>query len=153
MNGGMGPRVPWLTRLLSPRTLWRRVFWSYAVLLFIGTHWPNLRVTIPRIERPDLLTHFALFGTWAGLFWASAYAGSPLKLKTLVPVTVIACLYAGIDEGLQAVPIIQRNAAWDDYAANCLGVLLAVLVIAGLVGWTNRAWRDAAQNSHAVQND
>ena len=44
-----------------------------------------------------------------------------------------AAVYAAIDEGLQAIPMIRRNAAWDDLAANIGGITMGMLIA---MAWT-----------------
>jgi VanZ family protein len=39
-------------------------------------------------------------------------------------------LYAAFDEGTQAIPILGRTAAWDDYLFNVMGVSLGTAVCA-----------------------
>lgn len=118
----------------------RRVFIAYALTLFVLTHWPRLEVKVPGVERPDLLAHITVFAGWFGLFFAAAYfgqLGSSLVRTVLVP-WVIAVVYACIDEGLQAVPMLGRHAAWDDLGANIAGITLAAGV-AAVWSWRFRA--------------
>jgi hypothetical protein len=114
--------------LVKYRRVLRVIFWVYAAALFTATHWPALVVNVPGIERPDLIAHFGCFGGWFGLFWLTGYAGEPLRLRSILISTVVACLYAGLDEGLQAIPWVRRTCAWDDYGANCTGIGIATMV-------------------------
>ncbi|MBL8759711.1 MAG: hypothetical protein JNL50_00255 [Phycisphaerae bacterium] len=114
--------APWAS--LSLR---RFVFGGFAALLFVMTHWP--RVAIPAEGRWDLLVHAGVFGLWAVLLMSTAPFGpwrSPRNIARCAPIAVI---YACIDEGLQAVPLVRRVAAWDDLAANIAGVLIASLIV------------------------
>lgn len=121
--------------LARHRQTLRILFWVCAAALFTGTHWPALEVHVPGIDRPDLIVHFVLFGGWFGLFWLTGYVGEPLRIRSILIAAVVSCLYAGFDEGLQAIPWIRRTCAWDDYAANCTGIGIGVViaVIATLV--------------------
>ncbi len=113
----------------------RFVFGGFAGLLFMMTHWP--KVAIPAEGRWDLLVHAGVFGAWAILLISTAPFGptrSPRNIARCVP---IAMIYACIDEGLQAVPLVKRVAAWDDLAANMTGILVASLI----------AWRFRAENT------
>ncbi|MFO0835503.1 MAG: hypothetical protein U0638_11070 [Phycisphaerales bacterium] len=112
----------------------RFVFGGYAGLLFIMTHWP--KVAIPAEGRWDLPVHAGVFGVWAILLMSTSpfdAARSPRNIARCVPVAMI---YACLDEGLQAVPLVRRVAAWDDLAANLFGVLVAALL----------AWRFRVEN-------
>lgn len=137
-----------LARLLdqidrSPR-LARRVFWCYAVLLFVGTHWPKLDIRVPGVERPDLIVHFALFGAWFAFFWLTGYAGSIWHKRSALLAACVSCGYAAIDERLQAIPFINRNCAWDDLEANWIGIALAMLVALVMITLVRRP--DTAQH-------
>lgn len=114
---------------------WRIAFALYAALLFTGTHWPKLKIEGP-VPRPDLFIHFAAFGLWAFLFGLCAFfaPNAPRFSAKNYLITFIAGLaYAAIDEGLQAIPALHRTCAWDDYAANAIGVLLGTIML-GIVG-------------------
>ena len=120
---------------VSLRTLIRAAFWGFAVLLFVGTHWPKL--TIPAPGRPDLVVHMTIFAMWTALLISCGYFGPALSSRNLAIVLAIAPVYAAIDESLQAIPWIRRHAAWDDYAMNVSGIALA-LAAAALFGTLRR---------------
>lgn len=104
----------------------RACFLAYALLLFIGTHWPKL--TIPGGGRPDLFVHAAIFALWAALLIASGFFGPPLSRRNIALAALVAVAYAAVDEALQAIPWVRRNAAWDDWALDCAGIALAAVV-------------------------
>jgi VanZ family protein len=115
-----------------PRAALRRAgFILYALALFTGTHWPALDVRSDVIQRPDLLAHFVIFALWALALWQSGLAGDPALPRTIPRCVLIGVVYAAIDEALQAIPILRRNAALDDYAFNVIGVL-----IGAAIAWT-----------------
>lgn len=117
--------LPW------PSLRWRRVlFWFYAAVLFTATHWPNLQIEVPGVERPDLFLHLGAFSTWTALLWAAGYAGPRSRWKTLLWLVPIAVAYAGIDESSQGLPGVHRTVALDDFLANCTGVSLGTLAAA-----------------------
>lgn len=122
-------------RVVCAAQVWRWVFALYAATLFVGTHWPNLKLDVPGVERPDLIVHLTIFGGWLGLLWLSGLVGPALKFKSLGLCVLVAVVYAAVDEGLQAIPWVRRNAALDDYAANCLGVLLGAALAGVVILW------------------
>lgn len=122
-------------KAIGATRVWRWMFVVYAIALFVATHWPNLKLDVPMVERPDLFVHMTVFGGWCGLFWLSAWVGRAISGRSVVLSAVIAAAYAGVDEGLQAIPWVHRTAAWDDYGANCLGIVLAAAIAGGAVVW------------------
>jgi len=125
--------------LLGPRFRGVRMagFAVYAAILFTGTHWPALDIRTDVIERPDLAVHFVAFGLWTLALWQSGLVGDPLRMGTVARCVPIGVVYAAIDEGLQAIPALRRTCAWDDYAFNCIGVLIGAgiaLACVALVG-------------------
>lgn len=147
MNAPVRPGAPDLFGMLHRRqALLRTLFWAYAILLFLGTHWPRFTVSIPGVERPDLFVHFGLFGTWFVLFWLTGYSGPIDRVRTVLVSALAACGYAGIDERLQAIPWIQRNCAWDDLEANWLGIALAMLAALVCVGVFRRSVPDTLRS-------
>lgn len=125
------------------RMLLRYAFWFYAALLFTATHWPNLKIEVSNIERPDLIVHLGCFGTWSFLLWASGLAEPRGAMKTIVVVWVVGVAYAAVDEGLQAIPWVHRTAAWDDYVADVLGITLGTLAALGAAWWWKQNTRTA----------
>lgn len=114
------PRRPWP----FPLRTWRTAFVAYAIALFTMTHWPKLVVQGP-VPRTDLWAHFAAFSLWTVLLGGSFGRGLPLWALALVGFA-----YAGVDEGLQAIPALGRVCAWDDFFADCGGVVIGVGVLA-----------------------
>ncbi|GJQ29167.1 MAG: hypothetical protein HBSAPP03_10510 [Phycisphaerae bacterium] len=111
------------------RAGWRWAFAIYALILFTATHWPRLRIEGP-MPRPDLWLHVGAFGAWAALCGACAWWGAWSAWRNLAVTWLVGVLYAALDEGLQLIPALGRFAAWDDYAANVVGVTLGVVAIA-----------------------
>lgn len=123
MTGGPGARA-------SVRSLLAFAFGAYVGFQFVMTHWPGLAVPGP--GRPDLVVHFAVFGTWNALLIACGCFGPRLSLRNIAVSTLIASLWAAFDEGSQIVPAIRRVAAWDDYGANIAGIQIAAVIAIGL---------------------
>jgi len=111
---------------LPPRSVRVFLFGCYAGFMFVGTHWPAF--TIPMPGRPDLVMHLVLFGLWTAMCIGAEPFGPMLSLRNILASQLLSVIYAGIDEGLQAIPFIRRAAALDDFGANTCGVLGVTLV-------------------------
>jgi VanZ family protein len=81
-------------------------------------------------EVSDKLIHFLAYGLLGGLLFLTLWITRP-QLRYL-PAIALAILiaYAAFDELTQ--PIFGRDAAFDDWLADCAGALVAVAVL-GLV--------------------
>jgi hypothetical protein len=123
------------------RTLLRGAFVAYACLLFVATHWPNLRIRGG--GRPDLLVHASVFALWTALLIAAGLFGPALSRRNLLTVAAIAPLYAAFDEVSQAIPALGRTAAFDDYLFDLVGVALALLTAAVFLLCARMRSRDA----------
>ncbi len=127
LSAAAGRSAAWLSRPHGQRRA-RVVFACFAALLFTLTHWPALQIPSP-VHRTDILLHMAFFGPWTILFAACGWFGPALSIRNIVWSGLIALAYAGFDEGTQAIPWIRRQAGWDDFGANALGVLAATAVL------------------------
>ncbi|MGP1347751.1 MAG: VanZ family protein [Phycisphaerales bacterium] len=126
-------------------------FLAYAIVLFIATHWPQLRVEGP-VHRTDLWVHFFAFALWAMLLTASGLTGSPANPRRLPLRLAIAIGYAILDESLQAIPALGRVFALDDMAANITGATLGVLAaFAGARILAKRSSSDATDPHNTQQ--
>lgn len=118
----------------------RWAFGVYAVALFTATHWPQLRAP-ELLPRTDLWLHAAAFFGWASLAIASSLFGPRLSDRNLLRTFLLGVAYAGVDEGLQAIPALNRFAEFGDFGANTIGVTAAVAA-ATVLAW--RAERRAS---------
>lgn len=100
------------------------LFAVYAAGLFVGTHWPALRIEGSPVPRPDLVLHFGAFAGWTFLLWFSGLTKGRVGLTAC-----IAAVYAVIDELSQGIPALQRTVAAEDAAANVIGVGIGVVGI------------------------
>jgi VanZ family protein len=121
--------VTLVARAIGAAMIWRALFLLYIPTLFVLTHWPKLHIEAP-IRRPDLVVHLGAFGTWSALLLLSGLAGARGRTATIGRAWLIAALYASFDEATQAIPVIRRTAAWDDWAFNLMGVTLGCLAVA-----------------------
>lgn len=101
----------------------------YWTLLFISTHIP-VNALMRRIHVSDKILHAVAFSILAFLIaWAI-----PTNKKRLSQNVVIAAfvgvVYGGMDELLQ-IPV-GRTADWNDFAADCVGILLGLIAYTSL---------------------
>lgn len=107
--------------------LWRRLFFVYVLVLTVALLWPNL--TVPEvIPRPDLVIHGLTFGLFSLLLCLWNPAGSRQRLRIALLALAAGAAYGGATELLQSIPILKRSAAWDDWGADCFGVLCGLAV-------------------------
>lgn len=106
-----------------PRWLRILAFVGIAVLLFVGTHWPQLRIEGP-IKRPDLIVHFIAFGLWSLALCITGLLGEPGTRANALRCFAIGVVYAAFDESTQMIPALGRFAGLDDYAFNVIGLII-----------------------------
>jgi len=121
----------------------RWLFVGYALLLFTLTHWPRLAVPMGPVPRADLLQHLVAFGGWSVLFTACGFFGRWNSGRNIARSAAVGVVYACIDEGLQAVPVINRVFGWDDMLFNVMGIVAgsALVHLIGRKGPTTEAHR------------
>lgn len=102
---------------------WRR--WLFVVVL-LGT---LLAALLPGVEAPDLgrgdkVNHIAAFVVLSVMAaWAWPHARLPV-------IVVALSAFGGAIEGLQALPVIARDAEWADWAADTAAVVATLAVVA-----------------------
>lgn len=122
---------------------WRLLFWFFAALLFTLTHWPNLQIPNP-VQRTDIILHMSFFGPWTILCIRYGWFGPPLSMANIWKTAPIAVFYAAFDEGLQAIPWIQRTASIEDFGANCAGVFMGATLC---MAWSELLSRKLRQSA------
>ncbi len=103
--------------------LWRITFVAYALALFTATHWPDFRLERGPVPRPDLLLHAGAFAALTVLLILTRWTGR--GNKGIATAAGLALVYAAVDELTQAIPVLGRFAALDDFLADALGVFIA----------------------------
>ena len=96
------------------------ILWAGAM---VATHIPPARV--PRLGLSDLLLHALGYFVLAGVFWLTLLAYGVRPWARAAHVFFAATAYAAVDEITQ--PLVSRNAAWGDWAADVLGAAVALL--------------------------
>lgn len=122
--------IPRVWAVLAARRTRRVVFWVYAITLATLTHWPALTVDVPEVPRPDLFIHVAAFFLFGVLLIGTSYFGPAWYARRNIMWCVpIGIAYGAIDEATQAIPVLQRHAAIEDFLANALGVIAAGVTV------------------------
>ncbi len=110
----------------TPRTrAFRTAFIVYALTLVTLTHWPRLELPTDIIERPDLVAHVGAFGLLTLLLIAASFFGPALSTRNIVRSTIVAAIYAPIDELTQSIPGVNRTTSALDMLADLAGVAIA----------------------------
>lgn len=138
-----------MSGLAAYRKLCRLGFVCFALVLFTMTHWPKL--TVPGVvPRSDLWVHAGAFTVWTLLcVLASFFDANPLSRRNILLSMLVGVAYAGFDELTQAIPILKRTCAWDDFFADTLGVVIAG-VIALVLSRRARASTDTNSQTTSV---
>jgi len=122
---------------------WRLAFAAGVVALFLGTHWPNLKMG-EAVPATDKTIHMVVFAVLTWLFWRA-------KWTTSRWLTVCAVASFGlVNEWSQGLPFINRHVSAADGLANTLGVVIAgswLWALAPVGGRVNR--RRLATSQHA----
>lgn len=113
----------------------RVAFGVWAVTVFTLTHWPGLKIEGAPVRRPDLFAHLGVFGLWGVLFAWSGFFGRRGSARNACWSFGIGVVYAAVDESLQLIPILNRHAGLDDFAANVLGIALGVTGASAVSHW------------------
>lgn len=124
----------------------RAAFACFALILFTATHWPALKV--PHVvPRSDLWIHASALATWTGLLIASRFfTPRALTSRNILTAVAIGIAYGGFDELTQAIPILHRTCAWDDWGADSTGAILAG-VLAFILSSSRKSMHSAAPAS------
>lgn len=107
-------------RLLNKKFV-RVAFVCYALVLMVLTHWPRLEMP-GSVPNSDLMVHMAAFGVWTLLLILCRFFGSALSMRNVLICALIAAVYAATDELTQAIPVIHRHAAPEDFLADVIGI-------------------------------
>lgn len=121
---------------LGPR---RIALGVYLVALFTATHWPQLRIDIGELPRPDLLLHFSAFSIFTVLIAGARLFGPTLAWRSIGLSALAAAVYGVFDELTQATPGLGRFATIDDYLANLGGIVIGAVLLAMLAPFVHLA--------------
>jgi len=128
-----------MNRLLN--LLFRRagvVLAVYWVALFIGTHVPKLPRVTPRLPHFDKLLHFSAYAGLAFLLAAVFTMRRSMSTGRYVAIFIGLAVYAALDELIQSIPGLGRQADPLDWVADVCGVTVGLLVFAAAAEMARR---------------
>ena len=107
---------------------------AYAVTLVLATHYPKPEQLLGRYGHADKLLHFVAYFLLA-MFVAAAVCGAGRWSRQVAIIVAVAlAAFGAIDEITQ--PLFGRTADVFDWAADCAGIAVGIL----LVAVTSSAW-------------
>lgn len=113
--------------------LWRKVitYWRSFLITCLIAYGCLLRkplYTLPPIENSDKWTHWLAFMVLTlTLLWDSRKVGL-ISWKKWILVLLFPALYGGLIELLQQRYFYPRTGEWADWMADCIGVLMGIVV-------------------------
>lgn len=112
-------------------TLRRWIFLGYWLLMFAGTHVPDVEEISPQALRQiphlDKVAHFCLFAGWMTLSsWVAASRSARLSARVYVGLFAAGALYGAFDELTQS--LVGRDTSLGDYLADLAGMAAAIVV-------------------------
>ena len=126
---------------------------AYWLLIFVATHVPNPE-DLPAPDVSDKLLHFSAYFVLYALLsvrhrlLAGGWPGGNCQVKFLLLTTS----YAALDELLQMLPGINRNADWLDGFADCGGLLTAAAIVWLIRFQVERSQRNGNSESTEAPN-
>ena len=106
---------------------------AYCGAMIAATHWPNLNEGSPLVawapSHTDKLVHLALYVGWAVVWWHILIRPDrPIAPRALVGLFMLGAIWAATDEVTQGW--VGRRPSWGDFAADLVGIGLALSVLA-----------------------
>lgn len=117
-------RVRWL----SARLL-KGVTGAYAIVLVIGTHYPDPGRFVPIDATGDKPLHFLAYGLLASLAGASVATGGGWGFRRAVSLALGLAAFGILDEVTQPL-FPPRTADARDWAFDCAGIAVGLLAVA-----------------------
>lgn len=121
-----------LGRILHNRSISRWCLIVWWILMYIGTHWPEINRYKPATGWPiplfGTVVHSSLYAVWATLWWWVLWSrGRLLRGTTLTWFALGAAAYAGFDELTQA--FVDRTPRFVDFFTDMAAVTVALMLL------------------------
>ena len=101
---------------------------AYAVTLVLATHYPKPEQLLGRYGHADKLLHFVAYFFLAMFVAAAVWGAGRWSRRAAVAVALALAAFGGIDEITQ--PLFGRTADVFDWAADCAGIAVGILLVA-----------------------
>lgn len=111
-----------MRRLRLPLHLLTAAYWLTILAL---THWPAQR--LPKLPPNDKLLHVLAYGPLGGLLFLCLWHARPHRPHFTWLVLPIGLAYGVLDELTQ--PWFNRTAAFDDWVADAVGLVIATVIM------------------------
>ncbi len=107
---------------------------AYAVTLVLATHYPKPEQLLGRYGHADKLLHFVAYFLLAVFVAAAVWGAGRWSRRAALIVAIALAAFGAVDEITQ--PLFGRTADVLDWAADCAGIAVGIL----LVAITSSAW-------------
>jgi VanZ family protein len=107
---------------------------AYAVTLVLATHYPKPEQLLGRYGHADKLLHFVAYFLLAVFVAAAVWGAGRWSRRAALIVAIALAAFGAVDEMTQ--PLFGRTADVLDWAADCAGIAVGIL----LVAITSSAW-------------
>lgn len=114
---------------------------AYAVTLVLATHYPKPEQLLGRHGHSDKLLHFVAYFLLAVFVVAAVRGAGRWSRRAAMIVAVALAAFGAVDEISQ--PLFGRTADVLDWAADCVGIAVGML----LVAVTSSAWGRGSRRS------
>lgn len=101
---------------------------AYAITLVLATHYPKPEQLLGRYGYADKLLHFVAYFLLAVFVATAVWAAGRWSWRTAVAVAIALAVFGAIDEITQ--PYFSRTADVLDWAADCAGIAVGLVVVA-----------------------
>lgn len=101
---------------------------AYAVTLVLATHYPKPDQLLGRYGHADKILHFVAYFLLAMLVAAAVWGAGRWSWRAAVAVAITLAAFGAVDEITQ--PYFSRTADVLDWAADCAGIAVGILLVA-----------------------
>lgn len=101
---------------------------GYAITLVLATHYPRPEQLLGRYGHADKLLHFVAYWLLALVVAMAVWGAGHWSRRTALIVAIALAAFGAVDEITQ--PLFGRTADVLDWAADCVGIAIGVLLVA-----------------------
>ena len=101
---------------------------AYAITLVLATHYPKPEQLLGRYGHADKLLHFVAYCLLAVFVAAAIWGAGRWSSRAVLAVAIALAAFGAVDEITQ--PLFGRTADVFDWAADCGGIAVGILLVA-----------------------